>query len=157
MGVAGSGKTTIGMALSIETGIPFFDADDFHSIANREKMRSGRPLDDEDRKEWLHAINQLAREKSGKQGAIIACSALKERYRQLLTDEVPVYRLIFLQGNYDLIRDRIKNRRDHFMPDSLLQSQFEALEPPANALQIDISRPTKEIVELIRDYLNIDN
>jgi carbohydrate kinase (thermoresistant glucokinase family) len=150
MGVAGSGKTTIGQALSAKTSIPFFDADDFHSLANKEKMRAGKPLDDEDRKEWLHAINQLAINESGNRGAIIACSALKERYRLLLTEGITEARFVFLQGNFDLLLDRIKARKGHFMPDTLLQSQFDTLEPPANALKIDVTRPAHEVVELIQ-------
>src|SRR5688572_29482689 len=135
MGVSGSGKTTIGLQLSEVTGIPFFDADDFHPAANKEKMKSGHPLTDEDRKDWLERINELAREQSMSSGAIIACSALKEKYRETLADgiNVPVH-WVFLQGSFELVQERLKARKDHFMPASLLQSQFETLEPPHHAI-----------------------
>jgi carbohydrate kinase (thermoresistant glucokinase family) len=155
MGVSGSGKTTIGQRLSTETGIPFFDADDFHSTANKEKMRAGQPLSDDDRSDWLITINQLAKKEAAGNGAIIACSALKEKYRLLLSEglHTPVY-WIFLQGDYNLISGRMKARKGHFMPDSLLQSQFEALEVPGLALVADISNSPEEIVKNIIDKLN---
>lgn len=152
MGVSGSGKTTIGRELSTLTGIPFFDGDDYHSIANKEKMRSGKPLTDEDRQDWLLALHQLAVTEAAKKGAIIACSALKETYRQLLSEgiTVPLY-WVFLQGEYELISGRIKNRKDHFMPEALLQSQFEALEMPAHAIIVNITeRPAKIAAEIIQ-------
>ncbi len=150
MGVAGSGKTTIGEKLSVATGIPFFDADDFHSTANKEKMRAGQPLNDEDRKEWLTSINELAKKQSLEKGAIIACSALKEKYRKVLAEglKMPV-QWILLQGSFDLIQERMKARKDHFMPASLLQSQFETLEAPANSIIIDIKNSPDEIVQYI--------
>ena len=148
MGVSGSGKTTIGKRLSAKTTIPFFDADDLHSPANKAKMSSGRPLTDVDRAGWLKSVNELARIRQGAGGAIIACSALKEKYRQVLAKGItaPVY-WVFLRGSYDQIKGRIKSRQGHFMPSSLLESQFEALEIPAQALTIDISKKPDEIVE----------
>ena len=150
MGVSGSGKTTIGKKLSHATGIPFFDADDFHSNANKEKMKTGQPLNDDDRKNWLLSINQLAGEQAKKNGAIIACSALKEKYRALLAGgiQIPVH-WVFLQGDYKQISGRMKTRKDHFMPDSLLQSQFETLETPDQAMVADISASPEKIVENI--------
>ncbi|MBC7948870.1 MAG: gluconokinase [Chitinophagaceae bacterium] len=148
MGVSGSGKSTIGSRLSMATGIPFFDGDDFHSQANREKMRSGQPLTDYDRQDWLVAINQLARREAFVKGAIIACSALKEKYRSILSDSLPVtVRWVFLQGEISLIQSRMQSRTGHFMPETLLQSQFDALELPVNAIVIDIGRSAEEIVE----------
>lgn len=147
MGVAGSGKTTIGQKLSVATGIPFFDADDFHPPANKEKMKSGQPLNDEDRKGWLTSINELAKEQSEKNGAIIACSALKEKYRTALSSgiKVPVH-WVLLQGSFEMIQERMKARKEHFMPASLLQSQFDTLETPGNAIVMDIKTGPDEIV-----------
>jgi len=149
MGVSGSGKTTIGELLSQKTGIPFFDADDFHPQANKEKMKAGHPLNDDDRKEWLQNIHQLAVKQMQLKGAIIACSALKEKYRNVLSNaiEKPVW--IFLQGSYEMIYERMKNRQGHYMPASLLRSQFESLEIPADALAISIDKTPEEIVDLI--------
>lgn len=154
MGVSGSGKTTIGQQLTSETGIPFFDADDFHSRANKDKMKAGLPLNDKDREGWLHTINQLAVGEAQKNGAIIACSALKEKYRTLLSYgiKVPVH-WIFLQGDYQIINERMKTRINHFMPESLLQSQFETLENPENAITIGINKNPEEIVKKIIDEL----
>lgn len=154
MGVSGSGKTTIGQQLTSETGIPFFDADDFHSRANKDKMKAGLPLNDKDREGWLNTINQLAVGEAQKNGAIIACSALKEKYRTLLSYgiKVPVH-WIFLQGDYQIINERMKTRINHFMPESLLQSQFETLENPENAITIGINKSPEEIVKKIIDEL----
>lgn len=156
MGVAGSGKTTIGKKLSEVTAVPFFDADDFHSVANKNKMNAGQPLNDDDRKEWLQNINQKAREEAANKGAIIACSALKEKYREVLAHNIdcPVY-WVFLQGDYRLIHERISGRKGHFMPAALLQSQFEILEVPENGLVIDISKHPDEIVSIILRALNL--
>lgn len=149
MGVSGSGKTTIGELLSAKTGIPFFDADDFHSPANKEKMRSGHPLTDEDRKDWLQKIHTLTMEQMQNNGAIIACSALKEEYRQTLSRGIKNMLWVFLKGDYATIYKRIQNRTGHYMPASLLQSQFDSLEIPAGAFTVDIEKTPAEIVELI--------
>lgn len=155
MGVSGSGKTTVGKLLSQKTAIPFFDADDQHSKANREKMEAGLPLNDGDREEWLESINRLAIEQAAINGAIIACSALKEKYRAVLNKgiEKPVW--IFLQGDYAMISERMKSRVNHYMPASLLQSQFDILEIPAGALSISIQQVPSEIVELICERLGL--
>ena len=100
MGVSGSGKTTIGKMLSGRTGIPFFDGDDFHPPSNKEKMKSGHPLNDEDRQVWLQKLNLLAVAQSNGNGAIIACSALKEKYRVLLSSGVP-------QNNLDIFTGKL--------------------------------------------------
>jgi gluconokinase len=155
MGVSGSGKTTIGKLLSQKIGLPLFDADDFHSLSNKEKMQSGKPLSDADRSNWLLKINQLAREQQ-QQGAIIACSALKEKYRAILCNGISKPFWIFLQGNYDTIFSRMQKRQAHYMPASLLQTQFDSLELPANSFVIDIQNKPGEIVALICQQLKYD-
>ena len=147
MGVSGSGKTTIGLKLSDRTGIPFFDADDFHPLANKKKMKAGHPLDDADRQGWLESLNELAKKHATGKGAIIACSALKEKYREILANGivVPVY-WVLLEGDFDSIQDRLQARKDHFMPPELLQSQFETLELPTRAIIPDIRKNPDEIV-----------
>ncbi len=156
MGVSGSGKTTIGQKLSAATGIPFFDGDDFHPPANKEKMKAGHPLNDNDRKDWLICMNELAKEQSQQKGAIIACSALKEKYRKILSDKIqsPVH-WVLLQGDFGLIQKRMEARKDHYMPPSLLQSQFDTLEAPANAIMIDIENDPEEIVADILRQINL--
>ena len=155
MGVSGSGKTTIGKKLSAQTGIPFFDGDDFHSISNMEKMAAGRPLDDNDRAEWLAKINEFAKEQIKKNSVIIGCSALKEKYRRVLSSgiTVPIF-WVFLQGSYELIEKRMQARRDHFMPATLLTSQFAALELPRQAITVDIKNDPDTIVKLLISQLN---
>lgn len=139
MGVSGCGKTTVGRLVSEKTAIPFFDGDDFHSAENKHKMNRGIPLTDEDRAGWLTVLNNLARQETLKKGAVIACSALKEKYREKLEDGLAdnCY-WVYLQGDFNLIYKRIKERKGHFMPPELLQSQFETLEIPENALTEDI-------------------
>lgn len=153
MGVSGSGKTTVGQKLSAVTNIPFFDGDDFHPPANKEKMRAGQPLNDDDRKDWLLRINQVARERAMDGGAIIACSALKEKYRTILADSIsgPVY-WVFLRGEFNLISERMKARKGHYMPESLLQSQFDILEIPSKAMVADISDSPDVIVKKIVEH-----
>jgi carbohydrate kinase (thermoresistant glucokinase family) len=149
MGVSGSGKTTVGKLLAHKIHIPFFDADDLHPQANKEKMRSGQALNDEDRKDWLQNIHELAIEQMQLNGAVIACSALKEKYRAVLGAGVePLW--IFLQGSYEMIFERMNNRQGHYMPASLLQSQFDHLEIPGDAVTISIEKEPEEIVGLIR-------
>lgn len=150
MGVSGSGKTTIGKMLSEKTGIPFFDGDDFHPAANIEKMASGQPLNDDDRQGWLIALNILAKKEMGKKGAIIACSALKYKYREILKKELePNCFFIFLNGTFATIENRLKQRGGHFMPTQLLQSQFDALQPPEDAFIFDIKNEPTAIVDAI--------
>ena len=156
MGVSGSGKTTIGEKLSVKLRIPFFDADDFHSQANKEKMKAGNPLTDDDRIEWLISLNKFAKQQAKREGGIIACSALKEKYRTLLADgiAIPIF-WIFLRGTYELIQKRMEARTDHFMPAALLSSQFEALEIPQQCITIDISQGPDVIVEAIVSQLQL--
>jgi carbohydrate kinase (thermoresistant glucokinase family) len=154
MGVSGCGKTTIGKLLSQKIAIPFFDGDDFHSAANVEKMKAGEPLNDEDRIEWLQKINELAFEQQQLKGAIIVCSALKEKYRIVLNSGITKPVWIFLQGSYQIIFQRLQNRQGHYMPPALLQSQFDNLEIPASAFSINIANEPATIVELILNKLN---
>jgi len=147
MGVSGSGKTTIGHKLSAATGMPFFDGDDFHPPANKEKMKAGQPLNDDDRKDWLIRMNELAKEQSQQKGAIIACSALKEKYRKVLSDKIESQvKWVLLHGDFSLIQKRLEARKGHYMPASLLQSQFDTLEEPGDAIVIEIENDPEEIV-----------
>lgn len=155
MGVSGSGKTTIGELLSEKTSIPFFDADDFHPASNIEKMKAGTPLTDEDRKGWLLQLHQLAVEQQSKQGAIIACSALKEKYRQELSKNIDQPKWIYLKGNYEVIHQRMIQRPHHYFSASMLQSQFDALEEPLNAFVVDVHEPADAIVQKILKQLNM--
>jgi gluconokinase len=131
MGVSGSGKTTIANELARQLGWEFADADWFHPAANVEKMHSGVPLADEDRQPWLNAIARWIDETraAGRHG-VVTCSALKRRYRAILIGDRPDVRLVYLEGDASLIARRIATRHEHFMPASLLASQFEALEEP---------------------------
>ena len=149
MGVSGSGKTTVGMLVAEKTGIPFFDADDFHSSDNKEKMKAGQPLTDDDRKDWLNVLNKMAIMQASGEGAIIACSALKEKYRKVLTEGIKKSIWIFLKGNFTQIYERLKNRKGHYMAADLLTSQFEILEVPFDAYTISIDKTPEEIAELI--------
>lgn len=153
MGVSGSGKTTIGRLLSYQTGIPFFDGDDFHPSANKEKMKAGIPLTDEDRLGWLQQLHALAEKESTNKGAIIACSALKEKYRQLLSAHLQKPFWVFLTGSFDLIEQRLTNRAGHFMPPALLQSQFDALEIPQDVFTVDIDQEPEAITDKIWELL----
>jgi carbohydrate kinase (thermoresistant glucokinase family) len=153
MGVSGSGKTTIGQLLSQKIKIPFFDGDDFHSTANKEKMKSGKPLNDDDRDEWLLEINKMAKEQVKLKGAVIACSALKEKYRSRLNDGIAEPVWIFLQGSYEEVYERMKKRNDHYMPVQLLSTQFESLEIPAKAFPIDIKNDPQTVIAKIYQHL----
>ncbi|MEP2935435.1 MAG: NADP-dependent phosphogluconate dehydrogenase [Gilvibacter sp.] len=134
MGVSGSGKTSLGLALSQALQIPFLDADDFHPQENIDKMSQGLSLNDSDRAPWLLALNTLLQTHHKQEGAILACSALKESYRVTLSRKLPV-EWILLKGDYDLIYNRMR-ARDHFMPAELLRSQFDTLEVPSYGLQL---------------------
>jgi gluconokinase len=150
MGVAGSGKTTVGETLARRLGWRFRDADDFHPTANREKMRRGIPLDDNDRRPWLDAIRaSIVESLSTGENAIYACSALKEAYRQLLAADPAEVKFVYLKGSPRLIAERLANRRGHFFDPALLQSQFDQLEEPRGVLQVDISSSPDTIADLI--------
>jgi gluconokinase len=136
MGVSGAGKTAIGEALARELGWRFIDADDYHPEANVAKMAAGEALDDADRWPWLDQLNAILR---GEQDGVLACSALKERYRARLARGVDHVEWIHLKGDFDLIRSRLLQRQHRYMPASLLESQYAALEPPSRAISIDVS------------------
>jgi gluconokinase len=152
MGVSGSGKTTVGSRLASQLGWNFYDADGFHPQTNILKMVQGIPLDDEGRAPWLASLHELISNslKDNRPG-VLACSALKERYRQTLLAGNKNVRIIYLKGSFDLIRSRISARSGHYMKPSMLQSQFDALEEPADALTLDASLPVDDIVTLIVD------
>lgn len=147
MGVSGCGKSTIGAILAKELSLPFFDGDDFHSPANVSKMATGKPLNDADRKGWLMTLNALAAQHVNK-GAVIVCSALKVNYRHILSrnleDRVS---WVLLDGTFDEILDRLNKRKGHFMPVSLLRSQFETLEKPTKAITVSIKSSPEKIVK----------
>jgi gluconokinase len=146
MGVSGAGKTTIGQALANELGWRFIDADDYHPEANVAKMARGEPLGDEDRWPWLDRLNSMIREE---ERAVLACSALKERYRQRLARGIEGLRWVYLKGDAALIGSRLAQRPHRYMPASLLESQFAALEPPAQALTVDVSADVAACVAAI--------
>ena len=149
MGVSGCGKTAIGLELSKILNIPFYDADDFHSAENKEKMSHGIPLTDDDRLPWLKTLADLLKEKSG---LILGCSALKESYRKILRVS-PDIQFIYLKGSYQLIHDRLKKRHGHFFDPHLLKSQFADLEEPKDAIVVDISPSISKITESILQKL----
>lgn len=154
MGVSGCGKTSVGKALAECLGWDFYDADDFHPPANIAKMAGGIPLSDEDRAPWLETLRALIADclQTNRPG-VLACSALKERYRQTLLYGNPGARLVYLRGSYDLIWSRMANRPGHYMKPEMLKSQFDALEEPQNALIVDISLSVEQIVNLLHEEL----
>jgi gluconokinase len=156
MGVAGSGKTTVGRALAAALGWSFRDADEFHPPANVAKMAAGQPLTDADRAPWLAAIRGhvdacLARSEN----AVVTCSALKAAYRTVLVADPVRVKLVHLTGDPGLIAERMAARRDHFMPSAMLASQLAALEPPRDALTVDIAGSPDQIVAQIRRALSL--
>lgn len=156
MGVAGSGKTTIGRLLAGELGWPFHDADEFHPQMNIEKMANGIPLTDEDRLPWLERLNSLLRDASKCDTSIVlACSALSRAYRDIVAANVSDFHTVYLKGDYQLIQQRILQRKDHYMKQGMLRSQFDALEEPRNVLTVDIARDPGSIVQEIRSALSI--
>jgi len=156
MGVSGCGKTTVGKALAVRLGWDFFDADDFHPAENIEKMRLGIPLDDQDRAPWLASLHALisTRLKEDKP-CVVTCSALKERYRQILLAGNRGVQIVYLKGDYDLIWNRMAFRPGHYMKPEMLKSQFEALEEPAYGLPLDASLPVDELVGLILRHTGV--
>ena len=149
-GVSGSGKSTVGRALADRLQWRFHDADDLHTEENRERMRHGVPLDDERRAPWLRRVRGVieAAVHDGA-GAVVACSALKERYRVTLSEGLPGVRFAFLDADRDLLLRRLARRHDHFAGPELLDSQLEALEVPADALRLDASQPVPALVDAI--------
>ncbi len=152
MGVSGSGKTTIGEALAKVLGIPFYDGDDFHPPENVAKMSKGIPLNDADRQPWLLRLHDLITEHlMADKGAVLACSALKQAYRDLLRRGHDHVTFVHLSGDFDIIWERMSARHDHYMKADMLRSQFETLEPPSSdeAIIIHIEKSVDAIVSLI--------
>lgn len=152
MGVSGSGKSTLGRALARHLGWDFFDADDFHSAANIAKMAAGIPLTDSDRAPWLAALNhQLVSALQADRHPVLACSALKEKYRARLLDGAQGMAVIHLKGSYETIGSRLSAREGHYMKAGLLESQFKALEEPQSALVLDVSMPLRDMLDTISE------
>lgn len=150
MGVAGVGKTTIGEALAKALGARFIDADDYHPPENVEKMKAGIPLSDEDRRPWLQRLNVILKDEAK---AVLACSALKESYRRQLAEGLKDFKVVYLHGSAELIRERMKVRKHRYMPAALLDSQLATLEPPAGAISVDVAAPLEDSVATIVDRL----
>jgi len=156
-GVSGAGKTTIGELLARQLGQHFYEADDFHSQANIEKMHRGIPLTDEGRWPWLERLRELIeRSVAANESAVLACSALKRAYLECLrvNDQV---KFVFLHGDYALVEEQVRRRHDHFMNPALLQSQFDDLEEPKpdeDTLTIELGRTPRELVDEIKAKLN---
>ena len=155
MGVSGSGKTTVGEALAVALDIPFFDGDEFHSLEARAKMSAGVPLTDEDRWPWLDRIGLRLADAAGyPKGAVVACSALRRAYRDRLRAAVGSgLRFIFLEGDKALMRARVAGRKGHFMPASLIDSQFATLEPPNGEGDVIALPADGDIRELVREAI----
>jgi gluconokinase len=153
MGVSGSGKSTVGAALAQRLRVPFADADDFHPPANIAKMTAGHPLDDDDRRPWLESIGAWLAEHS--EGGVMSCSALKHVYRDVLREHCPSVEFLHLQGSPEVIGRRQASRPGHFMPASLLASQFETLEPlwaDERGITIDVDQDIDSIVD---EYISL--
>lgn len=149
MGVSGVGKTTISKLLAEATGLPFYDADNYHSDANIAKMAAGIPLIDVDRQEWLVQLHELLQTQLTITGCILACSALKEKYRELFESNLANVNFVYLKGSYQEVLKRLEGRKGHYMNPDLLQSQFDILEEPTNALTISIQLSVEDIVATI--------
>ena len=158
MGVSGSGKSKIAIDLAEVLGWEFDDADEFHSWEAKEKMSQGIALNDHDRQPWLEKMQSaIDHWLMAGENHCLACSALKSRYRRTLRCDDSRVKLVYLQGSFDLIYNRLQNRQGHFMDENMLQSQFDALEEPLTeeAIYIDISQTPQEIVEEIKKYLEV--
>jgi gluconokinase len=157
MGVTGSGKSTIGELLAEKAGAVFADADDYHPAANKQKMAAGHPLNDDDRQPWLETLNGLMRgwHEGGRSG-VLACSALKEKYRMTLAAGMPdgAVDFVWLDGSRELISERLAARHHEFMNPNLLKSQLDTLEPPSDALRIVNDRSPDEVVDRILSQLS---
>jgi len=151
MGVSGSGKNAIGEPLAQRLGWKFIDGDDYHPPENVKKMAAGIALQDEDRWPWLDRLNALLRKEKQ---AVLACSALKEAYRQRLLAGIADSAIVYLHGSFELIRRRVEQRKHRYMPASLLRSQFDTLEPPVKAIDIDVSQDVERSVKTIVERLS---
>jgi gluconokinase len=153
MGPAGSGKTTVGEVLAAQLKWEFADADNFHSPANVEKMSRGVPLGDEDRNPWLHSIREAMRQRDAQnKNIVLACSALKRSYRELLQINSNV-KLVYLKSSYELLRERLRVRKGHYAGEQILAGQFADLEEPVDAVTIDAAQAPEQIVAEIRKRL----
>jgi gluconokinase len=156
MGVSGCGKTSVGQLLAQSLGWDFYDADDFHPPENVSKMADGIPLTDSDRAPWLASLhNLISSSLRADRPGVLACSALKKRYRDRLIGNQEGVQLVHLKGSYETIWSRMEKRNDHYMKPHMLKSQFEALEEPVDALTIDIALPIDEIVMIILNQTEI--
>jgi len=154
MGVSGSGKTTVGEMLANQLGWKFADADAYHPPANVAKMAAGIPLTDEDRAPWLDALRRLiATWLEAKENVVLACSALKQKYRDVLMI-APEVRLVYLRGSFELIEERMEERHGHYMKPGMLESQFETLEEPDNAIVVNVNDTVPNIVAEIRSRIS---
>lgn len=158
MGVSGSGKTSVGKRLAEALGWSFYDADDFHPAANLEKMSQGIPLTDRDRAPWLAILQQAIAQwlQEGK-NVVLACSVLKASYRHQLCLDPEQIRLVYLQGSFSLIQQRLANRQGHFMKVQMLQSQFADLEEPSGGIRVDVAQSPSAIVSEILDRLELQS
>lgn len=150
MGVSGSGKNTIGEPLAERLGWKFIDGDDYHPPENVKKMAAGIALQDADRWPWLDRLNAVLRKEKQ---AVLACSALKEAYRRRLLAGIGEHAIVHLRGEFDLIRRRVEQRKHRYMPASLLQSQFDTLEPPREAIEVDVAQDVDASVSAIVEKL----
>ena len=156
MGVTASGKTTVGHLLRDQLGWPFYDGDDFHPPANIDKMSKGIPLTDDDRRPWLESLHRvMADAEAAGTSAIVASSALKEAYRQILSDGLRTLRIVFLKGDPATLQARLDHRVGHFMPKTMLPSQMAALEEPKDAIVVNAGQPPNVIVQQILDALKL--
>ena len=157
MGPMGSGKTTIGKMLAEKLGWPFYDGDSFHPKENVEKMRAGIALTDEDRRVWLEKLrDNIQRWLEQRQDTILACSALKQAYRDILGVDQETVRTVYLKGSYQLLSKRIEERQHPYMDNSLLRSQLDTLEEPKEGLRVDVSATPEMIVRTIIQNLKLD-
>jgi gluconokinase len=158
MGVSGSGKTTVGTLLAKKTGAIFFEGDEFHPPENIEKMRRGVPLTDDDRTKWLRTLREIiTRSLDRGTFTMIACSALKAAYRNVLQSGDARVQFVHLTGPRALLEERLKARKNHFMPSTLLESQLATLEPPVDALTFSCEKSPAEIVTALIQALRIDD
>ena len=154
MGVSGTGKSTIGKALAEKLSLPYFEGDEFHPAANVEKMRQGIPLNDGDRVPWLLALREQIEVQLEKgESAVLASSALKASYREILQRDDKRVKFVFLHGTYELILQRMQEREHEYMPPSLLKSQFDTLEEPEEAIRISIDQAVEAMVEEVISQL----
>jgi carbohydrate kinase (thermoresistant glucokinase family) len=158
LGPMGCGKTTIGKTLADQMGWQFFDADDYHPEANKQKMAQGIPLDDADRQPWLQTLHTMAQQhlRAGT-NMILACSALKKKYRRILGIDQQHIFSVFLKGSYSLLKERISTRSHEYMAKDLLQSQLDTLEEPETGLTVDIAGTPDEICQIIKKHFFIES